>query len=190
MTTLNTTSDRTAVATDERSVSRAFLWIAVLLMFFVGGLGFGIYSIIEMVERFRPTQPVPVEVLNSYHFRTGKNSRNHEYGVMVRLPSGHTQRVKSEMLYTCCANAGPQTAQESAYLHRIVALTINGTRHKVAPKVGFLGLMFGLFGSGLPLFVVLNLGPRALFEQLAAPRSSHVVVGRRSAEQPVLLPPG
>jgi hypothetical protein len=166
------------------------MWSAVLLMFFVTGMGFGIYSIIETAERFRPTKTVAVEVLGSYHFRTGKRSQNHEYGVTVRLPSGHTQRVRSEKLYECCANAGPQTAQESPYLHRIVALTINGIRHNIAPKVGFIGLLYSVFAVGLPAFLVFRIGTRALFEQIASRSSSRIVVGNQAAGRLPIRPLG
>jgi hypothetical protein len=192
MTALATTDAATndANPAPQRSRARGFGWMAMLLMFLVTGLGYGTYSIVEMIERFRPTQTVAVEVLGPYHFRTGKNSQNHEYGVTVRLPSGHTRRVRSVELYECCANTGEQTADESAYLHRIVGLTINGRHHKVAPKVGFVGLLYSVFAVGLPAFVIFRTGPRELFEQMASGRTSRRVFTKHSAGQFPIRPLG
>jgi hypothetical protein len=147
---------------------RAVLMMLLLLVFLVGG-GFSIIrGSIVFAEDLQPRRVIPVEVLDQFvHVHSGRNA-NTDYGVVLRLGDRHTKEVKSRILYDRYAFSGSQTAEETPYLHRIVAVNINGERVKTKQENWKLNLILGVFMVGVVTWIISKFGLRGAFESARA----------------------
>jgi hypothetical protein len=150
------------------SLLRAVLMTLLLVGFFFGGLFAIVRSSIVMVETLQPRRTINVEVLDQFvHVHTGKHAHT-DYGVVLRLDDGHTKEVKSRVLYDRYAFAGLQTAEETQYLHRIVAVRVNGERVPTNQENWWFYLAWGIGAFGLVIWIIRKFGIRGAFERLRA----------------------
>jgi hypothetical protein len=140
----------------------------LLVVFFFGGLFAIVRSSIVMVETLQPRRTINVEVLDQFvHVHTGRYAHT-DYGVVLRLDDGHTKEVKSRVLYDRYAFAGSQVAEETPYLHRIVAVRVNGERVPTKQEKWWFNLAWGIVAFGLAIWVIGKYGIRGAFESLRA----------------------